>query len=245
MNLTERKLTEMHKASGMWSCLWNSIVFLLLLGLVVIAPGCRQQEQLEGECIMLTPNPIEFGEIAATGQTVQTDILVSNTSSDVQSYSITSSCGCILSDKPEFQLEPNESRSISLALSSYGRNGQFYSEILVHTGSGTLKVPVKATFNPKIAVRPSRVLLLQDDGGLSGEFKIEAPSSLWSELDFEFDIDDFSLEEIAYDQIKGTKRYRITMQKLKKGLYEPLRLVRKGQESPVLAVPVILGTTGE
>jgi uncharacterized protein DUF1573 len=215
-------------------------VRLLVAASFVAAVGCRDGSAPDAAaCLQISPGEIELGEIAATGQDVTTTLVVQNVSEEPVPVEVIPSCGCLVSRELDFTLSAGEERELPLSFSSYGRVGPFYTEILLRSRETTSQVPVSAVFCPQVFAVPSRILLLPDENGLSGEIAIKAPSDLWPELQIGAEDGEVEIEKVE-SQEPGFRRYRVTAREPLQS-FSPVVLRKAEQTSPVLTIPVVRG----
>ncbi len=211
-----------------------AIIPLALYVLSATMLGCTNQKTPYSD-LKISPNGVELGTIASTGQQVVGKFTLTNSGSREMACRLRPSCSCTILDKSDFTLGPAESREVSLSLSSYGRSGDFHTEILVDTPDETLKVPLKAVFLPQVSVFPSRMVLHATEKEVfSGEIRVDAPKELWLELQLCADEPE-ELQEV--ESGSETRRFRL-ISKRRHREYPPIVLKKRGQETPVLSIPV-------
>lgn len=211
----------------------------LLIGLAFTS-GCRKED---GPTIQVDPKSFDFGVVAANGQEINAVINVQNNGATEAKVKLRPTCGCI-SSIDKLSLKPGESREVPFTFSTTGKTGNFHAKIGFDCDGHVQSVPVDIIFEPEVHVFPSRVVLLPGENDkLTGEFSLEATESLMPSLLLDVDDDEVELKKIEREDgdlpDPVQVRYRVVASDASKRIFPPIRVRKKGQESPVLSIPII------
>jgi hypothetical protein len=240
--------------NGKVRCFWIS---LGACGCTVIS-GCSNTTsgafyhlKQKPECFA-NPATVNMGTISANGQVVKSVVTFFNSlNEEAIVLKLSSGCGCTVLENDEVTINPHSDITVPLSVSTYGRNGSFKTEIgckwysKCSERSGEVRVPLVAKFIQNIFATPTRLFLHDSESRLVVEtcFSITAPEEVWPSLNVAASIANAEIAALPSEKTDANVRqFRLTAPDRASTSGLVIAVTLKGQESPVLSIPVLRGT---
>lgn len=206
--------------------------------------------------VCVTPAVIEFGAVSSSSDVVRKTMLIENRSAGPRHVSIEASCGCLVMDPRDLELDAGAKSTVSAFLFPGGRSGLRRSHVTIKSagrpdsggrGGGAREtsqsIVATATITNEWTAVPRRMMISKTAERVFGTVAITAPRSEWLRATVGFIGGDVVWEETSRAAAEAAdNEVRIFRVEVlgDGGGDRGLTVTLQGHESPVLVVPIVV-----